>query len=123
MYHNLLLPRQSYNLAIVLQAKNEVIGWIGIGQADEEEYGDLSFGYGLLPEHWGKGYATEALVAIIRLAFDEYTEAEKICGECDIENHASVRVMEKAGLEHVKTDGDDMIFAITRTNWARRNPA
>ncbi|MDP4219736.1 MAG: GNAT family N-acetyltransferase [Bacteroidota bacterium] len=51
----------------------------------------------LLPDAWGKGYATEALIAILRSAFDEWSFDRIIARSCE-ENRASKRVMEKLGM-------------------------
>ena len=55
-------------------------------------------GYVLAQPHWGHGYMTEALVAIRELAFS-LPEIERFQMECDVDNPASARVMEKAGFE------------------------
>lgn len=95
--HNSIKPRQSYNLVIKRRSDNQVIGWVGIGHAAGEPAGVLDFGYALLPEFWGQGYATEALSALLKIGF-ERLGADRIFGECDPKNPASGRVMEKAGL-------------------------
>jgi len=118
MYHNSLSPRQSYNLAVVLQSTKEVIGWIGIGQAAEQEYGELDFGYALLPRYWGQGHATEALSALISFAFEKFDEVNSIHGECDVNNFASARVMEKAGLRRSNPEATgDPLYVISRAEW------
>jgi RimJ/RimL family protein N-acetyltransferase len=82
--------------------------------------GVLDFGYALLPVYWGKGYATEALSAIIHFAFEKLN-VEQIYGECDFNNPALARVMEKAGLRQIQqVKGgvvEDLKFVITRVEW------
>lgn len=113
MRHNALSPRQSYNLAVVRQSDGEILGWVGIGEAEDGRGSELDFGYALLPEHWGQGYATEALKAVIDFAF-EHLGIHTIYGECHVENVASARVMEKAGLSRLCRDGEDLLFVIQK---------
>ncbi len=68
--------------------------------------------YGIAPEHWGRGLATEAARAMIRFAF-EHLDFESVVASTDAPNTASVRVMEKAGLSFEKRlmiDGLDTIY-------------
>ncbi|MBN1260117.1 MAG: GNAT family N-acetyltransferase [Anaerolineae bacterium] len=117
MYHNALSPRQSYNLTVVRQSDEAILGWIGAGHSDTPHYGDVDFGYALLPVYWGQGYATEAVRAVLAIAFDRLG-AQSVYGECDARNVASARVMEKAGLRRIPAvDDDDIIYAITRAQW------
>lgn len=53
--------------------------------------------YKLLPEAWGKGYATEALKAIISFGFEDL-KLHRIEAGCAVANVASYRVLEKAGM-------------------------
>ena len=55
-------------------------------------------GYVLSRAQWGKGYMTEALRVVIdaTLALDG---VYRVSAVCDVENVASARVMEKAGME------------------------
>ncbi len=88
-------PRHSYNLAIEYEGKT--VGWIGIGEAEEEEKKDLDFGYALLRDYWGKGIMAEALKAVIELCF-KTMPIHRITGECETRNIASRKVMERAGM-------------------------
>lgn len=69
-----------------------------IGYANEVEVKDKSIelGYLIHPDHHGKGYMTEALTALIPDLFSAGYE-EVICGAF-AGNLASLRVMEKAGM-------------------------
>lgn len=53
--------------------------------------------YKLGPAFWGRGYAAEALEAVIRHLFD-HVGVHRIQAKCSVENAASQRVMEKAGM-------------------------
>ena len=54
-------------------------------------------GYWLGPPHWGRGLMTEALAAATDWTLGQ-PGIWRISGVCDVENLASARVMEKAGL-------------------------
>jgi len=58
----------------------------------------LDCGYVLARAHWGRGLMTEALSEVARWAMRQ-EDIWRIGAVCDVENLASARVMEKAGLE------------------------
>ena len=62
------------------------------------EFAIFEVGYRFNPKYQGKGYATEAVGALIRLLFDQVT-AHKVVAYCDPENTSSYRVMEKLGMQ------------------------
>lgn len=64
--------------------------------------GAVSFGYVLARAFWNRGYMTEALKAVIALALAQH-DVWRVWAFCDVENHASARVMEKAGMEYEGT--------------------
>jgi RimJ/RimL family protein N-acetyltransferase len=57
----------------------------------------LTFGYVLARAWWGRGLMTEALTEVVRWAMTQ-DPIWRIGAVCDVENRASARVMEKAGL-------------------------
>lgn len=56
-----------------------------------------AIGYILARPEWGKGYMTEALRAVISAAFT-LPPIYRVWAVCDVENIASARVLEKAGM-------------------------
>ena len=56
------------------------------------------FGYVFGKDHWGHGYATETLQALIQWAFSQ-PEIFRVWGTCHTANAASAHVMEKCGLQ------------------------
>ena len=79
--------------SIVETERNLLIGMIEI--RIKGEVADV--GYVIARAEWGKGYATEALRAVIEdgLAQPEIT---RVAAVCDVENLASARVMEKVSM-------------------------
>ena len=59
-------------------------------------------GWAFVPDAWNKGYATEAMSAILDWADKTLDEPEIRC-IIDIENHASMRVGAKLGFELIET--------------------
>ena len=69
------------------------IGELGFkGLAD----GSVEIGYGLSPEHWNKGYATEAVRAAVTWAASQ-PGVGRIEAETEPDNIASQKVLAKAG--------------------------
>lgn len=56
-------------------------------------------GYWTAPGHRGKGYATEAATAMCDVAFDTL-RLHRVEAGAFARNHASIRVLEKAGFRH-----------------------
>ncbi len=86
------------------KSSDEIIGWAGLKFITEYENNQINFhdvGYRLMPQYWGKGYATEATLAALHYGF-EHLNLEKIIGTVHAENKASRRVLEKCGLEYIE---------------------
>ena len=58
-------------------------------------------GYVLARPHWNKGYMTEAWIAVLKWAFS-FSEVYRVWAVCDVENLASVQVLEKLGMSREK---------------------
>jgi RimJ/RimL family protein N-acetyltransferase len=81
--------------AVVRRDTGELIGWCGLKYiAGANEY-DL--GYRYFEEHWGRGYATEAALAVLRYGVERLRGA-RIVGKAMVGNAGSRRVLEKVGL-------------------------
>lgn len=72
-----------------------LIGAIGIHPDDR---GQIELGYWLTPEAWGRGYATEAGHAVIRMA-RESLRIRRLVSSHFIDNPASGRVLRKLGFQ------------------------
>ncbi|MEU9620982.1 MULTISPECIES: GNAT family N-acetyltransferase [unclassified Streptomyces] len=78
-----------------------VIGGLGFHGAPDED-GHVTIGYGLVPSTRGRGYASEALRALLRFA--RHQGVSCVHGDADVDNLASQRVMEAVGMRLVKED-------------------
>lgn len=103
------------NWAITLRSDGLLIGWLFIG-ASEPEAGTRGCGYALAQRCWGKGYMPEALRAAFTYEFT-MLGACRIIAECETENVASARVMQKSGMRYEGT----FYEADFAGNWANRH--
>ncbi len=83
--------------AICLPDNPELIGNIGLWQLDKPNH-CAEIGYMLHCDHWGLGYATEALAAVEAFGFREM-ELHRIEGHVGPEHTASIRVLERCGFQ------------------------
>ena len=84
--------------AVFTKDNNEFIGWCGLKYRPERNETDL--GYRFIPQYWGKGYATEASKASIRYGF-ETLQLRQINAMAHVENLASLKVLEKIGMQFI----------------------
>ena len=52
-----------------------------------------NIGYRFNPKYWGKGFATESLLAVVEFIFTK-TEMKRLNANADVRNTASNRVLE-----------------------------
>ena len=114
--------------AAIEKDTGDFLGWFHFrppagGGPDEAE-----LGYRLRKSAWGKGYGTEVSRALIRKGFTELG-VQRVVARALTANHASRRVMEKAGLTPVRTfrlarpdlfDGVEqevVEYALRRADW------
>jgi [ribosomal protein S5]-alanine N-acetyltransferase len=87
-------PRSRFELAVEEAATGRVIGACDLSLI-ERNVVDLGYMLGL-PD-WGKGYATEIATALVDAAFFDL-RADRIISTVDVNNGASIRVLEKVGM-------------------------
>ena len=98
-------PRKSYNFAVIEKLSSKMVGWIGIGEPDKEGRGDMDFGYAILRQFQGRGYASEALKSLLEFAIT-LPGINTITGECDEINLASEKVMLNVGMKFESVTND-----------------
>jgi [ribosomal protein S5]-alanine N-acetyltransferase len=101
------------------------LGWCSLTRWNPG-YRSASLGYCLNEAAWGHGYATEAVGALLRWAFDTL-ELNRVQAETDTRNVASARVLEKVGFvregtlrEDCVVNGevsDSWVFGLLRREW------
>ncbi|KAJ5913296.1 N-acetyltransferase GNAT family [Penicillium tannophilum] len=106
--------------------EEQVIGYMGINAVDPCP----EIGYSLLPESWGKGFATEALRMMLkmwwdlpRMDLDDLDRAsgfvEKVYALCEKDNLGSCAVLRKCGfdiVEEVRFGTDELYM------WSLKKP-
>jgi len=73
------------------------VGRAGLRVVRLEEREEVEIAYAFMAHAWGRGLATEMARELVRVGFEELKLPE-IVGFTDLDNHASRRVMEKAGM-------------------------
>ncbi|WP_411733313.1 GNAT family N-acetyltransferase [Paeniglutamicibacter sp.] len=114
-------PRVTVTLAVMRHSI--VIGSIALMLADSDLVrgtGEAEIGYVLRADAWGYGYAAETAAAMLELARNGLG-ITRVVASCRPENLASVRVLEKIGMQqidylrgHKRIDGearDSVVFA------------
>lgn len=117
--------RIAYNLASYTQhgvcdfivqdrATGAFMGRAGLHRMDD---GEVEVGYLFLKQHWGQGFASEALRGLLgwaRQALPAHAlPSRRIIALAPTNHHASLRVLEKCGMRRLKTDtyqGTECVF-------------
>ena len=97
------LQREGFGLHLMLldRSADAIVGSIGLFHADWEVR-SAEIGYGVRSDERSKGYATEALSAVVRWALSE-GGIQRAWLTANTDNVASVRVAEKAGFRREGT--------------------
>ena len=118
-------PGTWFQFAIIKKDDNELIGDIGVHFLDSDDL-QVELGCTLNQKYHGKGYAFEALTAIINYLFDELGK-HRIIASIDSRNQASIRLIERLGFrkkglvkENSELNGewvDDLVYALLKEEW------
>lgn len=105
---------------------SSLVGLCGIAILPGSEEGEIW--YLVDPDCWGRGIATAAAEALLRMGFTELG-LHRMWASCLPENPASVKVLEKLGMrceglrrQNLKIHGqwrDSFVYAILREEWLR----
>jgi RimJ/RimL family protein N-acetyltransferase len=115
-------------LAVIRKDSGELVGDLVLSLvSDQHRTGEI--GYIIHPDHAGRGFATEAGVVLLRLAFD-VLDLHRVIGRTEARNVASARVLEKLGMrreahlvenEWVKGEwGSEFLYAMLDREWRTR---
>jgi GrpB-like predicted nucleotidyltransferase (UPF0157 family) len=114
--------------AVIEKSTGDFLGWFHFRPGEGHPHDEPELGYRLRKSAWGKGYAAEGSIALIRRGFVELG-VRRVVAETMVVHTGSRRVMEKAGMRVVRTfhqdwpypiPGDehgDVEYAITREEW------
>jgi ribosomal-protein-alanine N-acetyltransferase len=100
--------RRLGKLRVRRKSDNALVGRAGYGVYGPNDEPEI--GYSMFPEYWGNGYAYEAASGLRDWIFRE-TDAPFFHGFADVRNAASLRVLEKIGMQktHVGPAEDGQI--------------
>ena len=87
-------PRTRFELAVEENASGKLIGACDLSIIESNV---VDVGYMLGVDHWGKGFATEIALALVDAAFFDL-RADRVISTVDVNNAASIRVLEKIGM-------------------------
>lgn len=87
-------------------ADDEFIGWILVRPrhyfSDDRDDEDIELGWRFMQKSWGKGYATEAVKAVMK-GLNLQAGNQKFSAVAVPDNARSIRIMEKLGMIYQKT--------------------
>ena len=104
-FRRMLQSRGISFLAVVERATGRLIGDAGLYPVEGAD-GDVELGYTLARAAWGRGYATEAALALVEHARTALA-ASRVVATVDPANTASKRVLEKVGMT---ADGERIAY-------------
>ena len=106
--------------ALIENSTNTLVGMCGLLVQEVDGIVETEIGYSLLPEHWGKGYASEAAQKCRDFAFENKL-SESLISIISLTNESSAKVALQNGMSIDKTVSYDEntvhIFRITKDKW------
>ncbi|HEX5707639.1 MAG TPA: GNAT family N-acetyltransferase [Pyrinomonadaceae bacterium] len=107
--------------AVCEKGGGEIIGHAEIKPRKGAE--DVEIVYLLRREAWGRGYATEIARRLVEYGFEDL-KLRRVVATIDVENRASVRVVEKIGMrregQYEDEHGTTLVYAIGRDDASSR---
>lgn len=85
--------------AVITTKDDRFLGWCGIKFT--ENLNEYDIGFRFFKKYWGNGFATESAKSCIEYGINNL-KINEIVGRAMKENKASIRVLEKIGLEYNK---------------------
>jgi len=117
---NIIMPQYKNDLgrwAMHTKEDNAFIGWCGLKYRPELD--EIDLGYRMIKTAWGKGYATESAKKTLEYGFSTLN-LKLITGKAHIENLASIKVLEKIGMNFLSEGTEDncplRIYTIANPN-------
>ena len=83
-------PGQWYQFAVALRDSNQFIGDCALFTNENGRFGEIGFTFA--PAYQGKGYATEAVTAVLQFAFNKH-HFQQIKAIVDSRNTASIKLL------------------------------
>lgn len=105
-----------WNWVIVIRESTEAVGSVAFGGPPGPD-GAVLVGYAMYPEYEGRGYATEAVRALVAWAFGQ-PGVREVRALAPVWNTPALRVAENVGMRPVAAEEDDdvgevLLYAVT----------
>ena len=91
---NAYIHGSDVNFSVILKDNNKVIGSVSLNFKEFENIAEL--GYLFNSSYWNKGYANEAVCALLKVAFDYYN-VDVVIASYIKDNHSSASLLSKNG--------------------------
>jgi RimJ/RimL family protein N-acetyltransferase len=114
-----------FQFALQSRDDNSLVGDCGLNIVEDDPR-LAEIGFTIARAHWNKGYASEAVRALLNYAFNAF-DIHRVTASADPRNAASCRVLEKAGMAkeaHCRKSlwfkgewADDAVYAVLREDW------
>ncbi|AQU82740.1 MULTISPECIES: GNAT family N-acetyltransferase [unclassified Halomonas] len=88
--------------ALVEKVSGQLIGFCGISPEEVNGVEEIGLGYRLAKQYWNKGFASEAVQAVLSSAFSQ-KQLSSVVVIIESENVASLKVANKAGFSAFET--------------------
>ena len=122
------VPGEWFQFALEERSDGALVGDLAL-KVDADEPREAEVGFTLAPAHQGKGYATEALEALLGYAFDSYG-LHRVVAITDARNAPAAALLERVGMrreghfiENVFFKGawgSEFLFAVLEREWSER---
>lgn len=122
-------PRSEYHLAVTAKGEStsdEVVGFVRLGLTGVRA---AKLGYAVAADHHGRGYATDTVRTVLRLAFGPL-QRHRVSAAVGPDNAASHAVVQRTGFtregvlrDHVFTNGawrDSVLYSLLVDEWIAR---
>jgi ribosomal-protein-alanine N-acetyltransferase len=95
-------PKETYGLwATILKEEKKYIGCCGLRAGDKK--GEAHLGYYLAQPYWGRGFASEASLAFIGVAFTRL-RLVRLLADVEKGNDASEHILQKFGFKYISRE-------------------
>ena len=127
--------REGFSFLMAIEkTSGELVGHCGLKRVDSENAknpGDMEIGWLVREDRWRRGYAREAIEAVLEWAFTRH-DAPQIVALTSAANEASWRLMEKLGMRRrADLDFEDpcfppannptILYSLSREEWRNRS--
>ncbi|HEU5486470.1 MAG TPA: GNAT family N-acetyltransferase [Microlunatus sp.] len=123
------IEKEGDGIVFAVEHQGELVGEVNLRWLSAE-HGSGELGFIFDPRHHGHGYAREAAVEVLRMAFEQL-RLHRVIGRADAANVASGKLMARLGMrkeahfvknEIVKGEWtDEVVYAMLAEEWAARS--